>query len=227
MPPSGSVSSKRRGRRYQSPPVLPHAALEWGRISEVLALTPSAIDIESGVANIHTLKRRKRGIVRQVPCPISCSKSSFAFSSFTNNKTTRNSREAALDMEPDNRMAARQTDNGEGRNRWPPCHAEGLRMGRSECVRDIRAAASGATLACHASLRTTSIYGDVIGPRNVLRCAHVVRVRQMKAQADIDPAPPDAAGASLFEAVLAACDETKDDAGPRLGLVYCLEQRSL
>jgi hypothetical protein len=49
----------------------------------------------------------------------------------------------------------------------------------------------------------------------------------MKAQADIDPAPPDAAGASLFEAVLAACDETKDDAGPRLGLVYCLEQRSL
>jgi integrase/recombinase XerD len=43
--------------------------LSGGRISEVLALTPSAIDIESGVANIITLKRRKRGVVRQVPLP--------------------------------------------------------------------------------------------------------------------------------------------------------------
>jgi integrase/recombinase XerD len=45
--------------------------LGWsgGRISEVLALTPAAIDIESGVANIETLKRRKRGIVHQVPLP--------------------------------------------------------------------------------------------------------------------------------------------------------------
>jgi integrase len=45
--------------------------LGWsgGRISEVLALTGAAIDIESGVANIETLKRRKRGIVRQVPLP--------------------------------------------------------------------------------------------------------------------------------------------------------------
>jgi integrase/recombinase XerD len=47
------------------------AVLRWsgGRISEVLALTPAAIDIESGVASIQTLKRRKRGIVRQVPLP--------------------------------------------------------------------------------------------------------------------------------------------------------------
>jgi integrase len=45
--------------------------LGWsgGRISEVLALTPAAIDIESGVASIETLKRRRRGIVRQVPLP--------------------------------------------------------------------------------------------------------------------------------------------------------------
>ncbi len=45
--------------------------LRWSgaRISEVLALTPAAIDIESGVASILTLKRRKRGIVRQVPLP--------------------------------------------------------------------------------------------------------------------------------------------------------------
>jgi integrase/recombinase XerD len=40
-----------------------------GRISEVLALTPASIDIESGVASIETLKLRKRGIIRQVPLP--------------------------------------------------------------------------------------------------------------------------------------------------------------
>jgi integrase len=40
-----------------------------GRISEVLALAPIAIDVESGVASIETLKRRRRGIIRQVPLP--------------------------------------------------------------------------------------------------------------------------------------------------------------
>jgi integrase len=44
-------------------------SLSGGRISEILALTPASIDIESGVANITTLKRRKQGIVRQVPLP--------------------------------------------------------------------------------------------------------------------------------------------------------------
>jgi integrase len=45
--------------------------LAWSgaRISEVLALVPAAFDIESGAAGITTLKRRKRGIVRQVPLP--------------------------------------------------------------------------------------------------------------------------------------------------------------
>jgi integrase/recombinase XerD len=44
-------------------------SLSGGRISEILALTPAAIDLDSGVANTTTLKRRKRGIVRQVPLP--------------------------------------------------------------------------------------------------------------------------------------------------------------
>jgi integrase/recombinase XerD len=44
-------------------------SLTGGRISEILALTPAAIDIESCVANITTLKRRRRGLVRQVPLP--------------------------------------------------------------------------------------------------------------------------------------------------------------
>jgi integrase/recombinase XerD len=46
--------------------------LGWSgaRISEVLALAPASIDIESGVVSIQTLKRRKRGVVRQVPFAI-------------------------------------------------------------------------------------------------------------------------------------------------------------
>src|SRR6204780_2864844 len=44
-------------------------SLSGGRISEILALTPAAIDLDTGVANIVTLKRRKIGIVRQVPLP--------------------------------------------------------------------------------------------------------------------------------------------------------------
>ena len=45
--------------------------LAWSgaRISEILALTPTAIDLETGVANINTLKRRQRTVVRQVPLP--------------------------------------------------------------------------------------------------------------------------------------------------------------
>ncbi|MGY8666186.1 site-specific integrase [Bradyrhizobium sp. UFLA05-109] len=45
--------------------------LRWtgARTSEVLALVPGSIDFETGVVSIVTLKRRKRGVVRQVPIP--------------------------------------------------------------------------------------------------------------------------------------------------------------
>jgi integrase/recombinase XerD len=45
--------------------------LRWSgaRISEVLAITPSAIDFDAGAVSIITLKRRKHGIIRQVPLP--------------------------------------------------------------------------------------------------------------------------------------------------------------
>lgn len=45
--------------------------LAWsgGRISEILALNPAAFDLEAGVACIETLKRRRRGVMRQVPLP--------------------------------------------------------------------------------------------------------------------------------------------------------------
>lgn len=45
--------------------------LAWsgGRISEVLALTPDSFDLDRGSATFETLKKRKRGVMRQVPLP--------------------------------------------------------------------------------------------------------------------------------------------------------------
>ena len=59
-------------QQLPTPERLFYQVLAWSgaRISEVLALAPAAIDIESGVASIQTLKRRRRGIVRQVPLPM-------------------------------------------------------------------------------------------------------------------------------------------------------------
>ena len=78
--------------RHASPEVrLFCSMLRWsgGRISEVLALTPTAIDIESGVASIRTLKRRKQGVIRQVPLPSDLIKDliSVAFSSLEESNT--------------------------------------------------------------------------------------------------------------------------------------------
>jgi integrase/recombinase XerD len=45
--------------------------LYWtgSRISEALALTPAAIDLDSCIATLQTLKRRRKGVMRQVPLP--------------------------------------------------------------------------------------------------------------------------------------------------------------
>lgn len=78
--PSGSrkyLNAAERRRFLESAQQLPPyersfcQVLAWSgaRISEVLALVPAAFDIESGAASITTLKRRRRGIVRQVPLP--------------------------------------------------------------------------------------------------------------------------------------------------------------
>jgi integrase len=43
--------------------------LSGARVSEVLALVPAAFDFDAGAVNITTLKRRKPGVIRQVPLP--------------------------------------------------------------------------------------------------------------------------------------------------------------
>jgi integrase/recombinase XerD len=142
--------------------------LNWsgGRISEVLALTPAAIDIDSGVANIHTLKRRKRGIVRQVPLPheLLCA---------LNRTFQLRRRQTDPDLASDplwrwSRTTAwrrvKETMAAAGIIGMPAM-PRGLRHGFG-----VNAFQSGVPPHLvqrwlgHASLRTTSIYGDVIGP---------------------------------------------------------------
>jgi integrase len=156
--------------------------LHWsgGRISEVLALTPAAIDIDSGVANLCTLKRRRRGIVRQVPLPP----------------------HVLRDLDKVFQLRLQQSD--------PELVREPLwRFSRTTAWRRVKAvmAAAGVVGASampkglrhgfgvnaiesgipphllqrwfgHASLRTTAIYADVTGPEERAFAARMWRTRQ-------------------------------------------------
>ena len=142
--------------------------LGWSgaRISEVLALTPAAIDIESGVANILTLKRRKRGVVRQVPLP----------------------RDVLTELNRVFRIRQRQRDpefcaeriwNWSRTTAWrrvkevmvaagvTGMHATPKGLRHSFGVNAFQARVPAHLVQRwlgHASQRTTSIYGDVMGP---------------------------------------------------------------
>lgn len=142
--------------------------LGWsgGRISEIIALTAAAIDIESGVVSIETLKRRKPGIVRQVPLPP----------------------EVLNELDCIFELRERQRDTGLAHRRlwgfsrttaWRyvkqvmaaagitgmPAMPKGLRhaFGVNAFQSNVPAHLVQRWLG-HASLETTAIYGDVVGP---------------------------------------------------------------
>lgn len=136
------------------------------RISEVLALTPAAIDIESGAVSILTLKQRKSGVVRQVPMP----------DEFLNELNHVFGLRAA---QRDEDLARRRIWRFSRTTAWRYVKAvmasagitgtaampKGLRHGFG-----VKAFSSNVPPHLvqrwlgHASWRTTSIYGDVIGP---------------------------------------------------------------
>ena len=142
--------------------------LRWsgGRISEVLALTPAAIDIESGVASIETLKRRTRGIVRQVPLPRDVlSELNHVF------KLRR--------LQRDPELAARRLWRWSRTTGWrhikeimaaaritgTPATPKGLRHGFGVNAFEARVPPHLVQRWMgHASLKTTAIYADVMGP---------------------------------------------------------------
>jgi integrase/recombinase XerD len=136
-----------------------------GRISEVLALVPDAIDLDNGSVSLLTLKRRKPGVIRQVPLPRS---------------TIRDlSREFQI-------REAQLAPESANHHLWPWSRTTAWRL-----VKKVMAAAGIAGLPAspkglrhtfgvsafqrsvpphlvqrwlgHASLRTTTIYGEVSG----------------------------------------------------------------
>ena len=140
-------------------------SLSGGRISEILALTPAAIDIDSGVANIMTLKRRRRGIVRQVPLPRNL------LSALNHAFHLRRSQ-----RDPDS--ACRRIWKWSRTTAWRrvkevmaaahitglPAMPKGLRHGFGvNAFQSLVPPHLVQRWLGHASLRTTAIYGDVIG----------------------------------------------------------------
>lgn len=142
--------------------------LRWsgGRISEVLALTPAAIDIDSGVAMLETLKRRKRGIVRQVPLPPHVLSELDRY--FGLRHLQRDTERAAKRIWRWSRTTAwRRVKEvmAEARIFGTPAMPKGLRHGFG--VNAFETSVPPHLVQRwlgHASLKTTAIYGDVMGP---------------------------------------------------------------
>jgi integrase/recombinase XerD len=140
--------------------------LTGARISEVLALTPSAIDLDSATVTLHTLKRRKPGTVRQVPVP----------------------HHLISQLDRTFHLRERQRDNDTaGRRLWRWCRTTAWQR-----VKEVMALADICGVAAspkglrhafgvnafrtfvpphlvqrwlgHASLQTTAVYADVSGP---------------------------------------------------------------
>ncbi len=142
--------------------------LRWtgARISEVLALTPAAIDIESGVPSIQTLKRRKQGIVRQVPLPPNLLRELDRV--FKLRIAQRDPQLATLRLRRWSRTTAWRCVKAVMAAAGiigTPAMPKGLRHGfgvnafQSNVPPHLVQRWLG-----HASLRTTAIYGDVVGP---------------------------------------------------------------
>jgi integrase/recombinase XerD len=140
-------------------------SLSGGRISEILALTPAAIDIDSAVVNILTLKRRKLGTVRQVPLPRSVlGELNHAFHlrrcqrdpDSAHRRIWKWSRTTAWRRVKEIMAAAHVT----GTAAMPKGlrHGVGVNAFQSLVPPHLVQRWLG-----HASLRTTAIYGDVIG----------------------------------------------------------------
>ncbi len=137
-----------------------------GRVSEVLALTPGAIDLEGGVVIFRTLKRRQHCAVRQVPLQGTLLR----------------------DLDREFGIRARQRDHALARMplwRWDRTtvwrHVKAVMSsadiyGTAAMPKGLRHTFGVAAFQArvpphlvqrwlgHASLRTTAIYGDVVGP---------------------------------------------------------------
>jgi integrase/recombinase XerD len=135
------------------------------RISEVLAITPGAIDIESCAIGIRTLKRRNPRVVRQVPVPLHLLDELDR--TFEINAAQRDRELAIRRIWRFSRttawryvkavMAAAQISGTQAMPKGLR-HAFGVSAYRSVPPHLVQRWLG------HARLETTSIYGDVVGP---------------------------------------------------------------
>jgi integrase/recombinase XerD len=168
-------------QRMSSPIRLFCLTLRWSgaRISEVLALTPAAIDIDSGVACIETLKRRRRGVIRQVPLPPDLLRGlNHAFKL----------RIAQRDPQRSTRRLWTWSRTTAWRYVKAVMAMAGI-IGAPAMPKGLRHGFGVSAFQCnvpphivqrwlgHASLRTTSIYGDVIGAEERAFAARLWRGR--------------------------------------------------
>lgn len=151
--------------------------LFWGgcRISEALALTADRFDLDDGVVAFETLKRRRRGVIRQVPLPAELMH--------------------RLDLEFGLRSRQRDPRRASGRL-WPWSRTTAWRhVKRAMAAAEVSKPAAmpkglrhafGVTAfqssvpphLVHASLDTTAIYGDVSGHEEREFAARIWRGRQ-------------------------------------------------
>jgi integrase len=142
--------------------------LAWsgGRISEILALTPAAIDIETGVVCIETLKRRKRGIVRQVPLPPDLlDELDQAFQLRIAQRDPRRANQRLWRFSRTTAWRYVKAVMATAGIIGAPAMPKGLR--HSFCVNALQSHVPlhlAQRWLGHASLKTTAIYGDLIGP---------------------------------------------------------------
>ncbi len=138
------------------------------RISEALSISASSIDLESGVVSFETLKRRIRGVVRQVPLP----------------PWALNELDAIFDVrarQRDAKLADQKLWSWSRTTAWrhvkramkaanisgPPASPKGLRHAFGVAAFQVVPPHLVQRWLGHASLRTTAIYGSVVGPEEM------------------------------------------------------------
>jgi len=166
-----NTSERRRFLKaaHHAPPLIRAfcLVLTWSgcRVSEALALTPASIDLDSGVVEFQTLKRRQRNLIRQVPLPATVLQelnklfkldSQQREPTLTNARLWRWSRSTAWRRV----KAVMQTADIQGSSAMP----KGLRHTFGVAAFHAVPPHLVQRWLGHASLRTTAIYGDVSGP---------------------------------------------------------------
>jgi len=149
------------------------------RVSEVLALTAASIDIERGVVSLQTLKRRKRGVIRQVPLPRDLiDKLNRVFQLRRRQRDPRLATDRLWSWSRTTAWRRVKAIMAAAGIAGMPAMPKGLRHGfgvnafQSNVPPHLVQRWLG-----HASLRTTSIYGDVVGPEERAFAARMWRSR--------------------------------------------------